>query len=255
MYGGHNSLASGAKRAAPKSRFGSGGRPTALSHGPLMEARSSFTAARPKTSPTPATAPPAAGTAPPAAGSAAGAGGPGGVPPMPFNAEVETQLSGLQRGQEAALAAIAAKEASTQQAFYDPNDPRARQNALRRAFRERRDSQQITMAGAGQLYSGANQTQQARTDIDQGMGEADLKQEYDAIMGSLAGDRRRIVDDTAFQRDQVLARWRDAYAQDTENTPVGTGDQEAQLAAFFAALAGQPKPAPKAKAKPKRKKK
>lgn len=142
---------------------------------------------------------PAKGVVRPPAGAAPLAGAPSASPPpMPWDANYDSTIGGINRNQTSDLAGLANEETGVKQAygFDDLSNPFSKLALLKERFANSQRGDTNSMAAAGQLYSGAMENQKADTQHGQDIDYDALRRAYETDLGDIA-TRRTGVTNTA----------------------------------------------------------
>lgn len=118
--------------------------------------------------------------------------------PMPWDANYDQTIGGINRNQTSDLAGLANEEAGIKQAygFDDLSSPFSKLKLLEETFANSKRGDTNSMAAAGQLYSGALGDQKADTQHAQDVNYDTLRRGYDADLAGIA-QRRVGINNTA----------------------------------------------------------
>jgi hypothetical protein len=130
---------------------------------------------------------------PPAAGPAA----PPAAAPLPWDANYENTVGGINRNRETALSGLTYEEAQAKQryGFDDASDPFNRLNMLKEAFANSQRGNTNSYASRGQLYAGSLGDAQVNAQHTNDINTSNLRREYDDVLNGIAQRRTQTQND------------------------------------------------------------
>lgn len=119
------------------------------------------------------------------------------------------QVDLANRQQESRLGQLAGQEQSIRHDFgiEDPTNPFSRVEGMKRAFLARQKATSAMMASEGHLYSGAHERALARTRLEEEQARAELRKQYDAVIGQIGAQEAGVKFDTEEQKNQAFEDW------------------------------------------------